>query len=324
MTKNQTAYTIEAYEFKTSERLAADIEKAIEICNNLNIPISKSIEFRPSFANNTYGLAYRNTSNCKSGKGGKVEFIVLINERMTESKDVIETAIHELLHTAAPTDSHGGKWKAYAEIVNTHTEYRITKTADRKLSERTKPRRAPNNIEAVCPRCMQKGIYPKRYTTISGMSAYSCPCCRKPMYVELPKSPLKEMTDEERNVFVGRLTGKEILAGFLTYAPYADENLTRVMFFKAIDVVDSFSSYKEVEPLKTVGAFVSKKMLRKILNELYVKLFDGRYDNKINDRVAIVEFSGFFVLTDLYVPVCDYLETKYEQSKIWISSESKV
>lgn len=48
MTKNQTAYTIEAYEFKTSERLAADIEKAIEICNNLNIPISKSIEFRPS------------------------------------------------------------------------------------------------------------------------------------------------------------------------------------------------------------------------------------------------------------------------------------
>lgn len=260
----------------------------------------------------------------KAVRGGKVEFIVLINERMTERKDVIETAIHELLHTAAPTDSHGGKWKAYAEIVNTNTEYRITRTADRKLSERTKPRRAPNNIEAVCPRCMQKGIYPKRYTTISGMSAYSCPYCRKPMYVELPKSPLKEMTDEERNVFVGRLTGKEILAGFLTYAPYADENLTRVMFFKAIDVVDSFSSYKEVEPLKTVGAFVSKKMLREILNELYVKLFDGRYDNKINDRVAIVEFSGFFVLTDLYVPVCDYLETKYEQSKIWISSKSKV
>ena len=71
MTKNQTTYTIEAYEFKTSERLAADIEKAIEICNNLNIPISKSIEFRPSFANNTYGLAYRNTSNCKSGKVGE-------------------------------------------------------------------------------------------------------------------------------------------------------------------------------------------------------------------------------------------------------------
>lgn len=72
MTKNQTTYTVEAYEFKTSERLAADIEKAIEICNNLNIPISKSIEFRPSFANNTYGLAYRNTSNCKSGKGARL------------------------------------------------------------------------------------------------------------------------------------------------------------------------------------------------------------------------------------------------------------
>lgn len=72
----------------------------------------------------------------KAARGGKVEFIVLINERVTERKDVIETAIHELLHTAAPTDSHGGKWKAYAEIVNTNTEYRITRTADRKLSEK--------------------------------------------------------------------------------------------------------------------------------------------------------------------------------------------
>lgn len=186
----------------------------------------------------------------KAARGGKVEFIVLINERVTERKDVIETAIHELLHTAAPTDSHGGKWKAYAEIVNTNTEYRITRTADRKLSERTRPRRAPNNIEAVCPRCMRKEIYPKRYTTISGMSAYSCPCCRKAMYVKLPKSPLKEMTDEERNVFVGRLTGKEILAGFLTYAPYADENLTRVMFLKQSTLLIVFLHIRKLSRLK--------------------------------------------------------------------------
>lgn len=72
MTKNQTTYTVEVYEFKTSERLAADIEKAIEICNNLNIPISKSIEFRPSFANNTYGLCIGIRVTVKAARGARL------------------------------------------------------------------------------------------------------------------------------------------------------------------------------------------------------------------------------------------------------------
>lgn len=72
MTKNQTTYTIEAYEFKTSERLAADIEKAIEICNNLNIPISKVLNSDPLSQIIRMGLRIGIRVTVKAARGARL------------------------------------------------------------------------------------------------------------------------------------------------------------------------------------------------------------------------------------------------------------
>lgn len=56
--------------------------------------------------------------------------IVFINKNIVSSDKIINTTIHELLHTI-PNDGfkpHSGNWKKYADIVSLNTLYKITVT----------------------------------------------------------------------------------------------------------------------------------------------------------------------------------------------------
>ena len=47
-----------------------------------------------------------------------------------EDKFMIETLIHEILHTLKDTKGHNYKWKLYADKINRNTDYNIVRTTD--------------------------------------------------------------------------------------------------------------------------------------------------------------------------------------------------
>lgn len=110
------------YEFneKLSTEFIELIKKGIDVCNDLNIPISKNILFKLCTGSTRLGYTF---------KKDKYD-IVFINKNIESSDEIINTTIHELLHTI-PNDGfkpHSGNWKKYADIVSTNTLYKITVT----------------------------------------------------------------------------------------------------------------------------------------------------------------------------------------------------
>ncbi len=229
---------------------------------------------------------------------------------MLDEKAVIETAIHELLHTAAFADCHDGKWRQYASLINESTRYIIRRTGNDRLGVNTKEI-GRGIIEAICPRCRKIFQCYKRHDTYGDTVRCLCTDCSKILYKTLPESPLMNIDDTARKAFVDDLTDKELLSSFVALAPYTDEKTTTEIFFRALDGIEDFSQFKIVEPLKKIGDFVSKNTKKKILNELYIRLIDGGYDNKIHDYNGYVVFTGFFALTRFYEPSCHYLR-KYD------------
>lgn len=113
----------------------------------MDIPISRNVEFRPSFANLYYGRCYKIVNNKNN-----IEFRALLNERLLDKKAVIETAIHEMLHTVAIEDGHGGKWKQYANLINNRTNYVIARLGNGILAPNPKEISCVF-VETICPRC---------------------------------------------------------------------------------------------------------------------------------------------------------------------------
>ena len=93
--------------------------EAIDILDELNIPISRKVEFKYNNAISYYGI-------CKKLEHHSSDYRVLIRKDLPDD-NFIGTAIHELLHTICIKDGHQGKWKYYANIVNQNTRYYIAR-----------------------------------------------------------------------------------------------------------------------------------------------------------------------------------------------------
>ena len=69
------------------------------------------------------------------------DFVISVNRYLTTEKAFKETIIHELLHTIDFKSGHKGKWKAYADYVNSRTDYNVTRTATHTLAPQPPTRR---------------------------------------------------------------------------------------------------------------------------------------------------------------------------------------
>lgn len=68
---------------------------------------------------------------CKRYRG-KGYCTIEVSEVLFQLSDdeIINTLIHEILHTFKDTDGHKGKWKIYADEISKNTKYKITRLAD--------------------------------------------------------------------------------------------------------------------------------------------------------------------------------------------------
>ena len=126
------------YLFNVNENIKRLITDCLQELAAMDIPVATSIFFREAKGRTYYGTCYRGR---RTKRYADYDFVISVNRYLTTEKAFKETIIHELLHTIAFKSGHKGKWKAYADYVNSRTDYHVTRTATHILAPQPPTRR---------------------------------------------------------------------------------------------------------------------------------------------------------------------------------------
>lgn len=116
-------------------------------------------------------------------KGRPGCFKIEINKDLLEDRNpnapLVETIIHELLHTIPGCFNHGKKWQEIASIINQHTGLHISRTSiieDKGLVVFSLPDRAPL-YRVTCPTCGRSVEYKRAAKVILYPERFICGHC---------------------------------------------------------------------------------------------------------------------------------------------------
>ena len=126
------------YRFNVNENIKRLITDCLQELAALDIPVATSIYFREAKGRTYYGTCYQGR---RTKRYADYDFVISVNRYLTTEKAFKETIIHELLHTIDFKSGHKGKWKAYADYVNSRTDYNVTRTATHILAPQPPTRR---------------------------------------------------------------------------------------------------------------------------------------------------------------------------------------
>lgn len=158
-----------------NERLQKLSKQAIKECKECGIPIKEDVPISISTrATKRYGV-------CKK-RDGKMS--IEISSFLFEAKDigVLETIIHEYLHTCDGCMNHGPKWKGYADKMNKKFGYSISRVSSRE-SRGLKVQTVedfPYVLECTNPKCTNVVKRMKMSKTIQEYQRYRCGRCGSP------------------------------------------------------------------------------------------------------------------------------------------------
>ena len=128
----------------------------------------------PVFLNNRLSRAFARTLLTRNGLNLEPQAIdvqekFFFSENVTD-KDILETLIHEYLHTLFPNDGHTGNWKYWADYITNHSEYTIGRT---KEVENFNGRNTIYKYGVYCPKCGKfLGFYTRKSKVVSNSSHY--------------------------------------------------------------------------------------------------------------------------------------------------------
>ena len=126
------------YRFNVNENIKRLITDCLQELAAMDIPVATSIFFREAKGQTYYGTCYRGR---RTKRYADYDFVISVNRYLTTDKAFKETIIHELLHTIDVKSGHKGTWKAYADYVNSRTDYNVTRTATHTLAPQPPTRR---------------------------------------------------------------------------------------------------------------------------------------------------------------------------------------
>uniref|UniRef100_UPI00402A132D putative metallopeptidase n=1 Tax=Candidatus Fimenecus sp. TaxID=3022888 RepID=UPI00402A132D len=126
------------YRFNVNENIKRLITDCLQELAAMDIPVATSIFFREAKGRTYYGTCYQGR---QTKRYADYDFVISVNRYLTTEKAFKETIIHELLHTIDFKSGHKGKWKAYADYVNSRTDYNVTRTATHTLAPQPPTRR---------------------------------------------------------------------------------------------------------------------------------------------------------------------------------------
>jgi len=141
-----------SYKYKVRPLYKKLIEECICELTQIGVNFSNSICFEESDAYRRYGVCIK-----ESNRNPGFDFTIRINKWIdeTNTKDIKEVIVHELLHTVNFLDKHTGEWKRLAKLVKEELGYNIERTTSIPLN------------------------YPK-----DGLNTYMCPSCKKTFYMK--------------------------------------------------------------------------------------------------------------------------------------------
>lgn len=98
-------------------------------------------------------------------------------------KALIQTCIHELIHTCDDCFCHTGTWKRYAQKVTYNTEYKITRCYDGDITGMSELK-AKDKYVIECVDCSFSRKYARAGKVVKHPSQYRCPLCHGRLQVK--------------------------------------------------------------------------------------------------------------------------------------------
>lgn len=157
------------------------MEMACSVCNTNNIPYNKSVKWEVGKrSSKMLGVCSRK----KTPEGYK--YTIKINPVLfleDNQKALIQTCIHELIHTCDDCFCHTGTWKRYAQKVTYNTEYKITRCYDGNITGMSELK-AKDKYVIECVDCSFSRKYARAGKVVKHPSQYRCPLCHGRLQVK--------------------------------------------------------------------------------------------------------------------------------------------
>lgn len=155
------------------------LQNAIKQIESLGITVGKiKPEVALTRATQTFG-------NCQKNEK---DFTISLSKYFidNDSHEVMETLLHEVLHTINGCMNHGAQWKAAASLVNEAFSYNITRLSSHEMVLLKDNTSAPHNKYAiVCESCGATEYRQRKCKIVTSPKTFSCPCGGKLVVVEL-------------------------------------------------------------------------------------------------------------------------------------------
>lgn len=155
----------------TKAELQDLFKKAITQVKDAGIPVPDD-KIAPICRVNTRATSF--WGKCHKTKG--TFWVEVVEELLTvKEKDIMNTLVHEVLHTCKDCMNHGPQWKAYANIMNQKYGYNIKRTTS---AEEKDIVRTDDDYKYIiqCEKCKTKIHRQKTSRLIQHPNYYRCKC----------------------------------------------------------------------------------------------------------------------------------------------------
>ena len=162
-------------------QLYADYARGI--LDDLHIPYGNVVEI-------TINTRARRWGQCRKIPAG---YSININQTLLDLRNsedgLINTLLHELLHTCPDCMNHGAIWKKYAELVRKNWGYDVKRTSD--CEDKGVTTGNQNIIQrkiryiVTCEKCGYEWHHSRRCKSVDNVEAYRCFCGGKLNLVEV-------------------------------------------------------------------------------------------------------------------------------------------
>jgi len=151
------------------------IKKCLAMCDETGIKYGKICEFKINTrAKKRWGLCKRTTN------GFVIEVnSILLDEAASDEIGIIETLLHEIIHTCDKCFNHGAEWKRIASILNKKYNLNIKRTSnctDKGVDEEIQFEKMEYKYIVTCTCCGNKTYRSRTSNVIKNPHNYRCSC----------------------------------------------------------------------------------------------------------------------------------------------------
>lgn len=178
----------------------AMFNEAMNVVESLGIETGNIVEVKLNYrAENRFGQCRRNNvTNTYS-----LNFNHLIFADESNEDEVMNTLIHEILHTCEGGMTHKGEWKRLADYVTANTRYNITRCTNYASFGIEKPKKEKkHNYVFVCEDCGQVFIRERSSRFTKNYHEYRCGKCGGELRFDAEKSNYQILTSNPRYSYV--------------------------------------------------------------------------------------------------------------------------